>query len=97
MNRDIVFCYEDDDCAGALRKNLGAPLTPAEQEKLEKSLQSARQQLSVTAGGSAWLEGWDWRRVGLCVSVILGGAGLYGAAYLPFQARGSAAEGLPRT
>ena len=28
----------------------------------------------------AWLEGWDWRRVGLCVSVILGGAGLYGAA-----------------
>src|SRR6202035_2585718 len=20
MNRDIVFCYEDDDCAGALRK-----------------------------------------------------------------------------
>jgi hypothetical protein len=28
----------------------------------------------------AWLEGWDWRRVALCVSVILGGAGLYGAA-----------------
>jgi len=45
-------------CAAALRKSLGAPLTPAEQEKLEKSLQSARQQMSVAAGGSAWLEGW---------------------------------------
>jgi len=28
----------------------------------------------------AWLEGWDWRRIALCMSVILGGAGLYGAA-----------------
>src|SRR6476620_1834011 len=28
----------------------------------------------------AWLEGWDWRRVAFCVNVILGGAGLYGAA-----------------
>jgi hypothetical protein len=28
----------------------------------------------------AWLEGWDSRRLVLCVTVILGGAGLYGAA-----------------
>ena len=28
----------------------------------------------------SWLTAWDARRIGLCVSVILGGAGLYGAA-----------------
>jgi predicted ATPase len=45
--------------AAALRQGLGAPLTPAEQAKLEKSLQPARQQLTTTVGGTAWLEGWS--------------------------------------
>ena len=44
--------------AAALRQNIGAPLTPAEQAKLEASLDSARQSLSNTAGTTAWLEGW---------------------------------------
>jgi tetratricopeptide (TPR) repeat protein len=44
--------------AAALRQNIGAPLTPAEQVKLEASLESARQAISNTAGATAWLEGW---------------------------------------
>jgi predicted ATPase/serine/threonine protein kinase len=44
--------------AAALRQNIGAPLTPAEQAKLEASLDSARQALTNTAGATAWLEGW---------------------------------------
>ncbi len=44
--------------AAALRQNIGAPLTPAEQAKLEASLDAARQALSNTAGATAWLEGW---------------------------------------
>jgi len=44
--------------AAALRQNIGAPLTPAEQAKLEASLHVARQALSNTAGVAAWLEGW---------------------------------------
>jgi tetratricopeptide (TPR) repeat protein len=44
--------------AAALRQNIGAPLTPAEQAKLETSLHLARQALSNTAGTAAWLEGW---------------------------------------
>jgi predicted ATPase len=44
--------------AAALRRSLGAPLTPAEQAKLERSLEPARQELTTTAGGTAWLEGW---------------------------------------
>jgi predicted ATPase/predicted Ser/Thr protein kinase len=44
--------------AAALRQSLGAPLTPAEQAKLERSLEPARQELTTTAGGTAWLEGW---------------------------------------
>jgi len=36
----------------------GAPLTPAEQAKLEASLHLARQALSNTVGVAAWLEGW---------------------------------------
>jgi tetratricopeptide (TPR) repeat protein len=43
--------------ASALRKSLGAPLTPAEQVKLETTLEPARRGLT-TAGGTAWLEGW---------------------------------------
>ncbi len=44
--------------AAALRQNIGAPLTPAEQAKLEAALQPARQALTNTAGVTAWLEGW---------------------------------------
>jgi len=44
--------------AAALRQNIGAPLTSAEQAKLEASLHMARQALSNTAGVAAWLEGW---------------------------------------
>jgi predicted ATPase/serine/threonine protein kinase/DNA-binding winged helix-turn-helix (wHTH) protein len=45
--------------AAALRKEVGAPLTPAEGAKLEASLHSARQALTNTRVEAAWLEGWD--------------------------------------
>ncbi len=44
--------------AAALRQNIGAPLTPAEQAKLEASLQAAREALTDSVGAKAWLEGW---------------------------------------
>ncbi len=44
--------------AAALRQNIGAPLTPAEQAKLEDILDPARLALTNTAGATAWLEGW---------------------------------------
>jgi len=44
--------------AAALRRNIGAPLTPAEQAKLESTLDLARQVVTNTAGATAWLEGW---------------------------------------
>ena len=44
--------------AAALRQNIGAPLTTAEQVKLEASLHPARQALTETLGVTAWLEGW---------------------------------------
>ena len=44
--------------AAALRQNIGAPLTPAEQAKLEASLDLARQAMTDTAGAATWLEGW---------------------------------------
>jgi predicted ATPase len=44
--------------AAALRQNIGAPLTPAEQVKLEASLDPARQAMTNTAGTTAWLQGW---------------------------------------
>jgi Tetratricopeptide repeat len=43
--------------ADALRQNIGAPLTPAEQAKLEASLGAARRALSNEVGAIAWLEG----------------------------------------
>jgi predicted ATPase/DNA-binding winged helix-turn-helix (wHTH) protein len=43
--------------AAALRQNIGAPLAPAEQAKLEASLHSARQTLTNTVAATAWLEG----------------------------------------
>ena len=44
--------------AASLRQNLGAPLTPGEQVKLERGLEPARQALSSAAGATLWLEGW---------------------------------------
>jgi hypothetical protein len=44
--------------AAALRQNIGAPLTSAEQAKLDASLCAARQALSNTVGATAWSEGW---------------------------------------
>ena len=44
--------------AAALRQRLGAPLTPAEQPRLEKALEFARRTLGNTAGLTAWMEGW---------------------------------------
>jgi predicted ATPase len=44
--------------AAALRQNVGAPLTPAEQAKLEAILEPPRQTLTNTVGVTAWLEGW---------------------------------------
>ena len=44
--------------AAALRQNIGAPLTPTEQAKLETSLFPARQSLTGTASETAWKEGW---------------------------------------
>ncbi len=44
--------------AAALRQRLGAPLTPAEQHKLEKVLEFARRTLGNAAGLTAWMEGW---------------------------------------
>ncbi|MGA7930729.1 MAG: protein kinase, partial [Candidatus Sulfotelmatobacter sp.] len=44
--------------AAALRQHIGAPLTPAEQAKLEASLRGAREALTDTVGTKAWLKGW---------------------------------------
>jgi tetratricopeptide (TPR) repeat protein len=44
--------------AAALRQNIGAPLTPAEQLKLEAVLATSRQSLRRTAGTAAWSAGW---------------------------------------
>jgi predicted ATPase/serine/threonine protein kinase len=43
--------------AAALRQSIGAPLTAAEQKKLEATLDSARQAMS-SSSSAAWLEGW---------------------------------------
>ncbi len=43
--------------AAALRQNIGAPLAPAEQAKLEATLNPARQALTETVGMTSWLEG----------------------------------------
>src|SRR5580704_14575209 len=45
--------------AAALRQNIGAPLTSAEQAKLEAILEPARQALMNAASATAWLEGWN--------------------------------------
>ena len=45
--------------AAALRQRLNAPLTPAEQLRLEKALEFARRTLGNAAGLTAWMEGWE--------------------------------------
>jgi hypothetical protein len=57
--------------AAALRLNIGAPLTPAEQVKLEAILSPARQILSNPEGATAWLEGWDLP-VEIAIEEVLG-------------------------
>jgi hypothetical protein len=44
--------------AAALRQRLGAPLSLAEQPRLEKALDFARRTLGNAAGMTAWMEGW---------------------------------------
>jgi len=44
--------------AAALRQQLGVPLMPAEQRRLEKALEFARRTLGNAAGLAAWMEGW---------------------------------------
>jgi predicted ATPase len=44
--------------ASALRKAIGAPLTPQEQAKLEANLRPARAALGDAAGTKAWMQGW---------------------------------------
>ena len=43
--------------AAALRQQLGAPLLPTEQRRLEQALEFARRALG-NAAGTAWMEGW---------------------------------------
>ncbi|HEY6373134.1 MAG TPA: protein kinase [Candidatus Sulfotelmatobacter sp.] len=45
--------------AAALRQHIGAPLIPAEQSRLEKRLESARNMLTNAAGLEAWSSGWE--------------------------------------
>ncbi len=44
--------------AASLRQQLGAPLAPTQQSKLERSLEVARRALSNADGLTAWMEGW---------------------------------------
>ena len=44
--------------AAALRQQLGVPLMPAEQRRLDKALEFARRTLGNAAGLAAWMEGW---------------------------------------
>ena len=45
--------------AAALRQCIGAPLIPAQQSRLEKRLEPARNMLTNTADLQAWLSGWE--------------------------------------
>ena len=45
--------------AAALRLRIGSPLIPAEQSRLEKQLESARNMLTNAAGLEAWSSGWE--------------------------------------
>jgi predicted ATPase len=58
--------------AAALRQAIGGPLPPAEQQRLEESLEPARRALAHTHGSSAWLDGWSMS-VERAVAFALGG------------------------
>ncbi|HLV86863.1 MAG TPA: tetratricopeptide repeat protein [Candidatus Sulfotelmatobacter sp.] len=45
--------------AAALRMRIGSPLIPAEQSRLDKQLESARNMLTNAAGLEAWSSGWE--------------------------------------
>jgi len=45
--------------AAALRMHIGSPLIPAEQSRLDKQLESARNMLANAAGLEAWSSGWE--------------------------------------
>jgi predicted ATPase len=45
--------------SAALRQRIGAPLIPAEQSRLEKKLETARNVFSNAAGLEAWSSGWE--------------------------------------
>jgi len=61
--------------AAALRQRLGAPLTPAEQPRLEKALEFARRTLGNAAGLAAWMEGWAMPVEQAVQEALNGGAG----------------------
>ena len=44
--------------AAALRESIGAPPTPPEQAKLERTLEQARRRLPIAQSRTVWLEGW---------------------------------------
>lgn len=44
--------------AAAMRRVLGAPLTPTEQTRLEKTLDLARRSVPPNVAAAAWMEGW---------------------------------------
>jgi len=44
--------------AAAMRRVLSAPLSLAEQDRLEKTLESARQALQPATAAAAWMDGW---------------------------------------
>ncbi len=44
--------------AAAMRRVLGAPLTPSEQTRLEKMLDHARRSVPPSVAAAAWMEGW---------------------------------------
>ena len=52
MNRDIVFCYEDDDCVGALRKMQDRHLShlPVVDHEMRMVALVAREDLSARIG-----------------------------------------------
>ena len=45
--------------AAALRQQLGVPLLPNEQRRLEKALEFARRTIGNAVGMTAWMEGWS--------------------------------------
>jgi tetratricopeptide (TPR) repeat protein len=55
---DAEFALRMAGAAAALRKKISAPLTPAEQTKLDQALTVAREQISHDEGLAMWMKGW---------------------------------------